>query len=370
MYQGFLRRAQDSMSAVTRHLRTSNALRSMLWDDPGQSPEIARLFIDPPNSVEWRIIDQSAAVSRIYAIYEGFVHELIRDYVSVLERVVEFEKLDASFTTAYRLGVSSMLKKIDHNRYSHISLPNLVESYAEALSGASSYRLVSDALLTHERNLQMPDLVTVFSTVGIGGIDKWVENHQAIMDFFGEKDRLGANASSELKLLVQSRNDAAHGGLSIDDLTGLEQLIEYVDFGMALAEALADRVQLAVIDASIAKGYSIELGTATEVIKHRMVAIGALKGTIETEGTIYFCGNGFCFENQIASIQIDDLDVTGVSLLEPVEVGIRFLKPCKKGARLISFRSPKIPAAEEPVESEVTEEMDGLSAAPQADMGA
>lgn len=341
MYGGLISRTYDEIGAVKRHLRTSETLRKALLNGEisctinPQCFDVAA-FSNAPDNVQWRVIDYCSAVSRIYAIYEQFIHKIVREYVSFIESNLSISELGASFLSSYNSGISNIMSKIDRVRYSSISLPSLIRDYSGALSGEEGYKLEAEAFLTHERNLRLSDLNDIFSACSVSGMTSWIEAHPRMIRFFQTEQRLTSTVTSELKQFVQSRNDAAHGALTVDDIEGVETLIEYADFIALLCDVVAERAQKEVIDRSEEKGRASANGDVTELYMDKKVLVGILTGTFEVGGKIYMCGDNYCKETEILSIQLNNEDVDGVSLLSPVELGIKISARGKLGARLKS----------------------------------
>ena len=98
MYSAFLQRARASIISIKSHLKTSEGLRSAIYDKTfvckAQTPCFdLTLLSDAPDRLEWRIIDHCAAVTRLYAIYEQFAHEMGREHLNILQVHFKFGEL-------------------------------------------------------------------------------------------------------------------------------------------------------------------------------------------------------------------------------------------------------------------------------------
>lgn len=350
MFGVYIEQVEKRLKAVIAHLQTSEIFRAMIAEAAGATPPAGVLdlsrFSNPPDPTEWRVIDHAAALSRTYAIYEQFVHELMRELVTFLESSGPFQNLDAKFQTAYRHGFSFVSQKIDYARYSHLALPNIVASYADALSGKVPYSLLSEALLTLDKNLAMNELSQLFTPCGIDNMGGFIDSHPAMIAFFAAEQRLAADAGSELKRFIQDRNEAAHGGLTISQILGQDELVEYVDFCTVLCLCIAERVQKAVLSKSIEVGKAELLCESNEVYKKGLVVIASVNGTISNGMELYAIGGGRCYEIAVKSIQLDNEDIDGVTTTAgPLEVGFGLNLPVRKGYKIVR-RVPAVQVTE------------------------
>jgi hypothetical protein len=88
MFSDRLSRTQDSINAVRAVLGANDKLRNILFGAEEESRPARDAFVNAistlPDSVEWRIYDHCAAIIRLYAIYEQFVGDMIRDWLALL----------------------------------------------------------------------------------------------------------------------------------------------------------------------------------------------------------------------------------------------------------------------------------------------
>lgn len=346
MYNAFLQRTAEAIFALGKHIQTSDRFRTAAFDDKLKCAALSPCF-DPAltnretmaDSVQWRIIDHCAAVTRIYAIYEQFVHEMVREHLGLLQGILPFSQLPGAIQTSYRLGLSKILEKKDGPRYADLDLSKLVDGYGLALRG-QAYSLEPRAILMQEQNLRLPELHRFMSASGIEGISAWIESHRAVRDFFQAADRLGASAEKELSELIKYRNDASHGSIDIGDILHVNVLLEFCDFILAVCEAIAERVQLAGLQALKPHGHVTERGRITESLKADTVGIGKMIGGFSKGLTVYLCGETYCLERQVVSLQLNGVDHETVRLGEGTEVGFMFDGPGKKNSIIMVIEEP------------------------------
>lgn len=348
MYNAFLQRTQEAIAALIKHIHTSDRFRTAVFDGMLNCSATDSCFGSSfssaetaPDRLEWRIIDHCAAVTRIYAIYEQFVHEMIREHLTLLQSKLLFSELPASIQSTYRSGIAKILDKKDGPRFGDLHLGQLISGYNSALSGAE-YALEPRAMLMQEQNLRLPELQRFMSACGIEGVTNWVERHRSVVAFFEREGRLTASAASELAELIEYRNDAAHGSIDISDILHLNVLVEFCEFVRAMCEALAERVQLAGLQSLQAHSHVRLNGKVTEIFKGGTVSIGEMTGVFEIGKTVYLCGETYCLERKVTSLQINGVPQQKIYLHAATELGIMFDAPGRRNALLMMFEPTKI----------------------------
>ncbi len=362
MYNAFLQRTTETISALGKHILTSDHFRTAVFDGALKCAAGTPCF-DPalgstrtaPDRLEWRVIDHCAAVTRIYAIYEQFAHEMIREHLSLLQGWISFADLPEPIRSSYRLGIAKILDKKEGPRFADIDLAQLIGGYDRALTG-DEYTLEPRAMLMQEQNLRLPELQRFMTACGIAGVTAWIEQHRALKDFFASDDRLTATAASEMAELIKYRNDAAHGSIDISDILHVNVLIEFCDFVAAVCEAMAERVQLAGLHSLKPYDHVKERGKVTESQKGGKVAIGAMTGFFKVGSTVYLCGETYCVERRILSLQLEGVSHEEVNLTSATELGMMFDAPGKKNAVIMAFEPPPVPAVPEGAPTDGTPE--------------
>jgi hypothetical protein len=73
------------------------------------------------------------------------------------------------------------------------------------------------------------------------------------------------------------------------------------------------------------------------LLKDNTVLIFEMRGKLSVGDTIYLKGNNYCFEREVISIQIDDVNQTRVDLAVPKEVGVAINGIGSRKAQIISL---------------------------------
>ena len=331
MFQALLDRTLESIGALTRHVEFCDALRSTINGrlvrcnrDGKPCFDVSVLYDRVPDSTEWKVIDHCSTVTRLYAIYERFIRELLAGYLTFIEGNIPYRDLDSKIRIAYRRQIGRILIDLDQDRYQSLRLESIVADLSNGINGSGPYRLLPEAMLAHDQNLRLNELITIFDRCGIDELASWIARHRTLRDFFRAESRQSDTAEAELKQLVDFRNEASHGGIEIDTVLGPKILVEYLEFMQALCRSLAERVQKAALITSEIAKKTEKLGIITEKYSdNRAVAI-IRAATLRQNDSIYLVGETYCYRVVVVSLMDNDVVVETLTTLEDKEVGLQF----------------------------------------------
>ena len=341
MFENLIEKASVKISTVRAIIKTNHRLRSIVFRDSlnkqklEENPEFTALMEVISTEKEWEIYDRSAVVTRLYAIYERFVEDLISDWLRLLPDLVpRYSDLEEKIQNTHREGIGRLLIDIKKNRFQHLSVEKVVQGLSCGITDTGKYELLPDAFLLHEQNLRKEVLETVLRNAGIDEAWKWVTNHKEIKYFVEEVRGSQNTAEGELKQLVDYRNEAAHG--SVDEILGTQELLELGDFVEALCKSLADLVTYNIILRQIDRGLVREIGKITEWLKKPQAAVAKVKEVTLTIGESIFLvlvndQLSYCYSAKIESIQLNDISQNLVEITSEAEVGLKFDMNARKG---------------------------------------
>ncbi|WP_236141168.1 MAE_28990/MAE_18760 family HEPN-like nuclease [Nostoc sp. CMAA1605] len=297
---------------------------------------IGKLLQDIPKAKEWRIYDHCAVVTRLYAIYERFVEELISDWLILLPGLYQrYSDLEETIRNTHQMGVGRLLTELKKSRYEHLTSEKVMQGLFYGNTGEKQYELLPDAFLIHEQNLRKETLERLFANAGIPNTWIWVEKHRSIQNFLKEIRGNQNTAEGELNEFIAYRNDAAHG--FPDQVLGASALLELCDFVDSLSQALAELVTYEVIKRKEFIGQIREFGKITEWFKKSNAVVAIVKEVKLSVGEKVFLVNentSCCYLVAINSIKIDDKPVNDLQATTEMEVGLQFDLSAKKGLRL------------------------------------
>ena len=352
MFEELLQKISIKISTVRGIIETSQRLRKIVFQDSlnkqklEENPDFAALIEVIPSEEEWEIYDRSAVVTRLYAIYERFVEDLISDWLRLLPDLVpRYSDLEEKIQNTHREGIGRLLIDIKKNRFQHLSVEKVVQGLSCGITDTGKYELLPDAFLLHEQNLRKEVLETVLRNAGIDEAWKWVTNHKEIKYFVAEVRGSQNTAEGELKQLVDYRNEAAHG--SADEILGTQELLELGDFVEALCKSLADLVTYNIILLQAKREVVREIGKITEWFKKPQAGVDKVKEVTLTVGESVFMvlvneQLSYCYSAKIESIQLKDLSRDCVKVTSETELGLKFDRDARIGLTIYVTKSNKV----------------------------
>lgn len=338
MFSALLHRVEERCAVLENFLHLCDAV-----DEAATQPESV-LFnelesrgIAQPSATEDRVFRHCAVMSQVYALYESFAESMLSSWLVRLPRYHTLQDLPEGFQNAYRSGMARILQNIDHRRYRHLSLTNVLDKYLIALQGGSPWEFINDALILHDANLRQSEFVTMFNSVDLTGVWHSLEQNNHIVSFKEETDSDESLESLVLDL-VTFRNEASHG--TPDEILGSDALRQWVAFVRAFCSALADVITHRIVLAETTNRPECVLGIVTETFHNNVIVAVCDRGPLTVGETLYFLRDTDCVNAVIESLQLNDLDQTEIRIDHPVEVGIRTSTRVRKKARLVRLDEP------------------------------
>lgn len=341
MFEELIEKASVKISTVRAIIETNHRLRRIVFRDSlnkqklAEDDELAALIDVIPSEKEWEIYDRSAVVTRLYAIYERFVEDLISDWLRRMPDLVpRYSDLRVEIQNTHREGIGRLLIDIKKNRFQHLSVEKVVQGLSCGITDTGKYELLPDAFLLHEGNLRKEVLETVLKNAGIKEPWKWIINHKEIKYFVEEVRGSQNTAEGELKQLVDYRNKAAHG--STDEILGTQELSDLAYFVEALCKSLADLVTYNIILLQSDRGLVREIGKITEWFKKPQAGVAKVKEVRLTVGGRVFLvlvndELSYCYSPKIDSIHLNDNSHNQVEITSEAEVGLKFDRDARIG---------------------------------------
>ncbi|WP_231867054.1 MULTISPECIES: MAE_28990/MAE_18760 family HEPN-like nuclease [unclassified Anabaena] len=338
-----------NIATVSSIIKTNNRLMEISFASGAviktETSEEADLILnnllqDIPKAREWRIYDHCAVVTRLYAIYERFVEELISDWLILLPELYPcYSDLEETIRNTHRVGVGRLLVELNKSRYEHLTSEKVMQGLFYGNTGEKEYELLPDAFLIHEQNLRRETLERLFANAGISNAWVWVEKHRAIKHFLEEIRGNQNTAEGELNEFISYRNDAAHG--VPDDVLGASALLELCDFIDALCEALAELVTYQVIKRKKLIGKIREVGTIIGWFKRAnagVAKVAEIKLSVGNQLFLVSEDTSCCYLVTIKSLHVNDNPVNDLQTTTGMEVGLKFDLNAKKGLRLYQLQ--------------------------------
>ncbi|QSV64789.1 MAG: hypothetical protein HEQ26_20590 [Dolichospermum sp. DL01] len=348
MFQNLLMAVKANISAIRSIIRTNDKIREIAFGDVSiHTEETQKILInisqDIPELTDWRVYHHCAVVTRLYAIYETFIEDLIEDWLFLLPSLYpNYSDLEKTIRKTHQNGVGRLLQEIskeDNYRYKNLSAQQVMYGLLNGETGEDKYELLPDAFLFHEQNLRKNSLEKLLANAGIFNSWSWIVKHRDVK-YFIEEIRANENSlEQELNTLISYRNEAAHG-TDIDNWLAANALLELCDFVESLCQALTELVNYQVLERKKSIGQAQEVGKITAWLKQPKAAILTADGEYPLSvGNSVFLANkskSYCQLATIETIQDNNNYITDPDFktTPEMELGLKFDVDARKDLRL------------------------------------
>ena len=350
MFASFTTRLQQEVDTIKTVLDTHDRLRALIFQsapeavlgqaetldaesDAGRALEETRRNA-PPKSA-WQVYDHCAAFTRLYAVYEQFVADLVSEYLRMLPKLyVRYEDLPPTVTTQHRVGAAQILQKLGKDGpYKTMEERSIIQNLAHGLLGNPNYILLTDAFLIDPQNYRSEIINRLFSYLGFDNSWAWVEKHPSITAFMLRRRDPNETAATLLHEFVEYRNEASHS--SVASIVATEEVKSIADFIVALSDALAQLVTKHAVQRKNEIGEAILVGRVIHKFSDGIIGAKMSAGTITVGDALVVMQRHACHTAKIESIQTEQTPHQRLNVNEDQEVGLRLSSPASESAQLL-----------------------------------
>jgi MAE_28990/MAE_18760-like HEPN len=370
--QKTLSMADGLRTLLTAHHKLLSATQGKV--PPGADPlndvahGLASLLTEAPDKLDWQVYDHCAALTRLYAVFEQYVGELVDEYVRLLPQFyAKYADLPESIRNQHRVGIGTILLKIgDKGPYKDLEEQVVVRELAAGLSGATEYKLLSNAFFIERQNLRFDVLCKLFRSLDFEDCATFIKEHSTVTQFITNERAGNSSVEKELGDFIDYRNEAAHR--QVENVLAPEEVGAIGRFLLALGDALADMVDERVLRYRMnLEQYMIVLGI-TEIHPNGYVVIGTpdvgVKLAVGDEVIVF--GTRTCARANLESMRILDSDVPETIGDGTMEIGLRLSRPVPTPAEL---RKIVLPAATpEEIQLELEDMIPAMADAAETDL--
>jgi len=385
MFAHLTSQLESEVQTALKVLATNEAMRDLLISRHDSAPTtgqqstaaadettrvaemLASLVPAMPDKVDWQVYDHCAAVTRIYAVYERFVSDLVGEYVRQLPKLYEkYSDLPLSVTKQHRRGIGHILLKLgETGLYKNIEEEVVVAQLAAGLSGAA-YTLLAEAFFIDRQNLRLEALARLFGSLGFGNAGQFIEHHPAVLDFMSKDRTEGSSVEKELQTFIGYRNEAAHK--KVENLLSKDETAAVGRFICALGHALADLVKFEIYRRHVELKHFLVICKITETHYGGKVVVGVPYDGINLKvgDEIILWGEKGSRPATIESIELDGTKLTETKGDGSREIGLRLSAKVPNVVELRSITIPPEPPKE--IQLELVEAMPPLADAADSDL--
>lgn len=334
-----LRREAAILRAV---LGTHDRLRSVI--DSGVGAELGAddnllngIIEGAPPLLEWRIYDHCASITRLYAVYEQCITDMVAEWLRILPSLFPtYADLPEAVRTGHRTGVSEILSRLGGDRYGHLSEQMTLIGISDGVRGVTPYLLLADAFFVDDQNLRREALAKLLTKVGLPDAWGWICNHGDIQRFLHDVRGGGNTAEGELKNFVAYRNEAAHG--AVDQVLATDEINKIADFVVILCSVIAQIFTRQVVDRRLQTGNAEVIGRVFRQFSGCIIAIEAVAALIRVGDAVIVRREQACFATSIESIEVNHVRHTQLNMNNGDQVGLCLGQPAKVDSEIIRLR--------------------------------
>ena len=295
------------------------AARESLAIDP---QTLAVLRTAAPSKIEWQIFDHCATVTRLYALFEKAVCDLVSSYLALLPTLLpRYECLNERLRIKHRTGVGQILAKWSDKSplYANLSEKDIASGLADGLR-SQKYTLLSDAFLVDPDNFWSSALVRLFHGLGFDDAFASVRSSPEMVEFFHLNIAGSETADSFLDALVRARNEAAHG--SVGALSSSKELGQYCEFTAIALDALGALLRTHILKTGVSSARTIVLGDVIHCFSSNVVGFKSSSSETIRVGDRLYGGTKVVYPLVVMSIRQEKTELAEVVLAPGLQCGI------------------------------------------------
>lgn len=322
MFRSHSEKFNANVSKTIDIVHWQEELRNLIYP-PSNQPEEAAENVElletfrttSPPKIDWRIHDHCAAISRLYALFEEAICEIVTDYVRLTPKYFpKFEDLREPFRKQYRIGIGTILTKwAPSNSLFPFAEENIAAGLADGLRGYDKYNLLADAFLLTSENFRWSTVNKILSDIGIDKPMSLIEKDQHLSSFKEQSLMDLGSPANYLDSFVRARNEAAHG--TITNVLGIKKLKEYAEFISIIVAAIGRLLCSDLIKQGLKTGETVLSAKVIKKFSDNVVVVEAVTNTSLTVGDILYVGKKNVIRAEVVSIR------TGSTQHDKIELG-------------------------------------------------
>jgi MAE_28990/MAE_18760-like HEPN len=344
MFSSLTGQLGKEVEALKKILGVNARLRDLHAASPALNSSdmiLAEVLSTAPDRINWRVFDHCAAVTRVYALYEQFVEDLVEDYLSQLpEMYSSYDDLPQTLRTQHRIGTGQILQKwSEDGPYGDLTETSVASGLVDGLRGQRAYTLLAEAFLMDPHNYRADVVVKVFGHLGLMDCLSFVKKQLEMRAFMLTRDAT-ETPETVLRDIVKLRNQASHGSVSQDQIISVHELSSYATFIQVICGALAEMVERAVLTRRLQVCQIACVGQVTHPYSNNIVGFRCCAGQIRVGERLVAKGTRAPVGATVVSMESDRQRFLAGDLAEGQEIGLELDRKVKEGTMLMRL-APK-----------------------------
>jgi hypothetical protein len=336
MFYNLSNKIKPNLDIIRQSIKLNQKIRDLASRTANEielSPLFKELIEVIPTDGEWLSYENCAAVTRLYAIYESFVEDLITAWIQELPKLVpNYTDLDERIKETHIDNVGRILRDRNKQRFSELKPSEIIGGLYKGVINTHPYELLAEAFTIHDspserlhqRNLRKEDLDELLKNAGIcQNTWNWVKNSRNIKTFI--RDVIQENtAEGLLRELIDYRNNAAHG-IAINIILGVDELLQLCDFIEMICESLSELATYQLLLKQEKQGQAKKIGSISEWFKKPQAGVAKINSIkLKLGDRLFLISYGNCQVAEIMSLKIDDTPYQEINISSETEVGVKF----------------------------------------------
>ena len=290
-----------------------------------------------PQRIAWQVFDHCASVTRIYALFEEVVCNIVTEYLSYLPRVAPaYGSLNERLRTQHRIGVGAILTKWSQSNgpFQSIAERDISGGLVDGLRGIA-YTVLADAFLVSPENFRSSALDRLFGDLGFGSVMAFVKKSETVQEFLKTRLASGDTVESYLDVFVRIRNEASHGNIAT--LASANEIANYADFLVLIIDSFATLLRSDLVKAGLGTGATLDIAEVVHVYSNNVVGVEARSlGPLKTGDRLCVGKKRIEFAT-VLSLQIGPAAHNELQLNPGMQFGVRLDRTIGVGAHLYSW---------------------------------
>ena len=296
----------------------------------------SELLSQAPDRINWRVFDHCAAITRLYALYEQFVVDLVEDYLRQLPQIYSsYGDLPQALRTQHRVGTGQILQKwSESGLYGHLAETTVAYGLVDGLRGQPGYTLLVDAFLIDPHNYRADVLVKAFGHLGLADCFTFVKKQPEMKTFMLTRDAT-ETPETVLRDIVELRNQASHGSVSQEQIVSVQEVLSYSTFVQILCGALVEMVERAVFTRRLQVCENVCVGEVIHTFTGNIVGLRCHSGRIRVSERLVAKAATAAVGTTVVSMEIDRQKYEASDLADGQEIGLQLDRKLKVGTKLM-----------------------------------
>lgn len=331
IWEEYLKKAEN-LSLYVKRLRE---IETLTKSDSDYQENLSVKVQDLNKMLTKRLYDYNLIIITLYGILEGFIEQLIKEYLNSLSNSIsDYKKLPEVIRINHMMLSAELIKNVDKfEKFKFLSKEKIVNNLYSCISGASKYVINVDAFVNHSSNFRKEAIREIFKEIGVENITQGICRDEQFKQYFidyenkekGDLRHLTEDSFFEiLKDIVERRNWIAHGN-EVDDILSLGILANYIFYIEHLMGAIYNIVYKQYIVIQIEANDKLFLGKPEKVYNNCIIGIKNQNHKI-CVGMYAFSKNPITQEiraGKILSIKYNDCFLNEIKEEENLFIGIK-----------------------------------------------